>query len=390
MGQIMLKRIFIFSLSIFMLPVFMTLTINKVQKRDDTLYKSGRWIVIENQNYKIKMDIENFIPCVLMAQLGDDAPIEMAKAQAAVIRTYIMYKMGNDNSISADVLGLPFVTYGKMQQTWFEKAKVENANTGWGLFYNFTTLGKTKVYEEKIEYFNKIIEKTEGYVLKKNGKLIVPLYHKISNGSTRDGTKLLGDEYSYLKKVKCKTDMASDGYLSVKYYTPKEIVEQLKNNGIVIYEGGKEKYSSVDYNENNKTSTPNYTSNNASNDKSSEKNESTQKNNSTQKNDSIDQLNDVNNFLKEMDCSAKDESGYQLWIKIGDTKIKGESFAEAMDLKSTSMNIEEYERGIRISTTGEGHGFGMSLEYAKELACQGEKWQDILRTFYDCLIVREN
>jgi stage II sporulation protein D len=50
------------------------------------------------------------------------------------------------------------------------------------------------------------------------------------------------------------------------------------------------------------------------------------------------------------------------------------------------MAVDECDNGIRITTKGIGHGFGMSLSYARQLALKGEKWQKILKTFYDASI----
>ena len=51
------------------------------------------------------------------------------------------------------------------------------------------------------------------------------------------------------------------------------------------------------------------------------------------------------------------------------------------------MTIEEYEKGIRITTKGVGHGFGMSLTYGAGLAGEGKNWKEILERFYDASIV---
>lgn len=289
------------------------------------------------------MDVEQFIPCVLMAQLDVDNSVELLKAQAVVIRTYILYRMGSKEKITSRELGLPFCTYTKMQEMWFEKFRRENAATGWGMFYNFTGLGKIKVYDEKMQCINKVMEKTRGKVLKYNGKIILPLFQQISNGSTRDGEKLLGSDFKYLKKVKCESDEQEDGFLSVRYFTLQEFAKKLSENGIVIYKDKKENFD--------------------------------------------EKQNDVHGFIEMMNFSNVDEDGYQLWIKIGDTKISGDALKEALGLRSTSMKIEEYEQGIRVTTKGEGHGFGMSLAFAGKLAENGTDWKGILRKFYDCVIV---
>ena len=83
----------------------------------------------------------------------------------------------------------------------------------------------------------------------------------------------------------------------------------------------------------------------------------------------------------------KDKEGYALKIRMGDTVVLADDFSKALGLNSTDMSIEEYEKGIRITTKGNGHGFGMSISYARYLAGHGKPWQEILSTFYDGKIV---
>lgn len=323
--------------------VVITLVTSGINGENTEQYKTGKQVVIDNESYQVTMDVEQFVPCVLMAQLDIDSPVELLKAQAVVIRSYILYSMGNKEKISTKELGLPFYSYTKLQEMWFEEFRQKNAATGWGMFYNFTGLGKTKVFDEKMQCINKVMEKTRGKVLKYNGKIILPLFQQISNGETREGEKLLGSDYKYLKSIKCSSDEQADEFLSVKYFTLEEFIKKLGKSGIVIYKDKKEKF---DYSE-----------------------------------------NDVHQLISIMDFSNVDENGYQLWIRIGDTKINGDLFRKALGLRSTSMKIEEYEQGIRITTKGYGHGFGMSISYANTLAENGANWKEILRKFYDCVIV---
>lgn len=339
----MLKRVGIVIAVGIVFSALITFMTNGINGEKENYYKTGKQVVIENDKYKVTMDVEQFVPCVLMAQLDVDSPMELLKAQAVVIRTYILYCMGNNDKISSKELGLPYYSYSKMQEMWFEEFRRENAATGWGMFYNFTGLGKTKVYDEKMQCIHKVMEKTKGKVLKYNGKIILPLFHQISNGETRDGEKLIGSEYKYLKSIKCKNDTQADEFIGIKFFTLEEFVKTLSKNGIVIYKDKKEKF------EHNKS--------------------------------------DVHQLISMMDFSRVDENGYQLWIKIGDTKINGDIFQKALGLRSTSIKIEEYEQGIRITSRGYGHGFGMSISFADVLAREGAGWKDILRKFYDCVIV---
>lgn len=339
----MLKRVGIVIAVGIIFSALITFMTNGINGEKENFYKTGRQVIIENDKYKVMMDVEQFVPCVLMAQLDVNSPLELLKAQAVVIRTYILYCMGNNDKISSKELGLPYYSYSKMQEMWFEEFRRENAATGWGMFYNFTGLGKTKVFDEKMQCIHKVMEKTKGKVMKYNGKIVLPLFHQISNGETRDGEKLIGSEYKYLKSIKCKNDTQVDDYIGIKFYTIEEFIDILSKNGIVIYKDKKEKF---EYNE-----------------------------------------SDVHELISIMDFSNIDEKGYQLWIKIGDTKINGDIFQKALNLRSTTFKIEEYEQGIRITTRGYGHGFGMSISYAETLAREGAGWKDILRKFYDCVIV---
>lgn len=331
---------------ILIFPVLLTVIMNKINDnngKSDYIVLSGRTIVIENEKYKEEMDMEYFIPCVLMAEMPIDSPQEALKAQAVVIRTYIINKMGKEKRISSKELKLPYVEYNRLEEIWFEEYKKNNVRNINGIFSNLTGMGRTIPYKENTEYLYGIIEKTNLKVLKNQGKIILPLFHETSNGKTRNGNEVLGKEYSYLKSVACKTDLEKENFIGVKYFTIDEIGECLKKQGIIVYKDNKELFA--------------------------------------------DKNMDTKSFLEMVNTENKDKSDYQKIIKIGDTSIEGEVFATALGLNSTSMVIEEYEQGIRITTKGVGHGFGMSLSYAEKLAKDGMQWKDILKTFYDASIV---
>ena len=167
------------------------------------------------------------------------------------------------------------------------------------------------------------------------------MFHNISNGKTRLGEKIIGKEYSYLKSVICQNDIKEKEYLFTRYLTVNEFKEKLSANGIVVFKDGKEILKNIK--------------------------------------DKKEIINLIN--------VEKDKEGYALKIRIGDTVVLADDFSKALGLNSTDMSIEEYEKGIRITTKGNGHGFGMSISYARYLAGHGKPWQEILSTFYDGKIV---
>jgi stage II sporulation protein D len=313
---------------------------NGNQKNNVTL--SGKTVVVDYGGYVAEMDMENFIPCVLMAQMPIESPIEALKAQSVVIRTYILKQMGEETSIDTKTLELPFISYGKMQDIWFRDYRMRHPDSLAGMLGNLSGLGKSRIFQQNIDYLHKIIEKTSGKVLKNKGELILPLFHGISNGVTRKGSELLGSEYAYLKSVTCDTDINEENYMGMQYLSLEQFKNKLAEKEIVLYRNKKELFADEDI--------------------------------------------DINDFISLIDCSNKDTAGYLISVKIADTEIIAERFAEALGLASTSMEISEYEKGIRIQTKGEGHGFGMSLAYAEQLAKEGMNWQKILKTFYDATI----
>ena len=236
-----------FGVLILIFPVSLTLITNKISDHHQGEIKPlGKTVVIENDKYEMEMDVESFIPCVLMAQMPIDSPIELLKAQSVVIRTYILKQMGENKKIGTKKLGLPYITYAQMEDMWFYQFKMKNVTSFWGIFGNLTGIGKNKIFHENMAYLNKAIGKTSHKVLKDGGKMILPLFHQMSAGTTRDGKNILGKDYAYLKSVNCNTDMQEENYIGVRFFTPKQFCEQLKNSGIIIYKDQKEVFLTDD------------------------------------------------------------------------------------------------------------------------------------------------
>ena len=335
--------LFIAGFVILIFPVLITFVVGNIngkEKKEEV--RSGKIIEVDNGKYTVTMEMEDYIPCVLMAQMPIDSQQEVLKAQAVVIRTYILRQMGKNKVITSKELGLPYVSYAKLQDQWFRDYRMEHSDELGGMIGNLMGFGGSRIFERNMDYLNNIIKTTSKKVLKNNGELILPLFHAISNGNTRNGNDTLGKAYNYFKSIKCGTDMQQKEFLGVKYFTLEEFKEKMAKNDIVIYKDKKEVLES----------------------------------------DNVD----LQSIISLIDCSNKDKEGYVLNMSLGDTLLRAEDFAKALELNSTSMDICEYENGIRITTKGIGHGFGMSIAYADQLAKNGTQWQNILKTFYDAAI----
>jgi stage II sporulation protein D len=185
------------------------------------------------------------------------------------------------------------------------------------------------------DYYNrlmKIVSNTSLEVITCDGVLIAPYYHSVSSGYTRLGTEVLGDDFSYLCQANCPDDKASSVFFKAYYYDYDEFASIVRtlDNAIVI---------------------------------------------------------DDNEPLKNVQIVSRDSSGYVLDMTIGNITVSGTAFYEAMNINSPSFMIEDYNGCVRITTYGVGHGLGVSLCYASELAKNGASYIEILNYFYTNIVI---
>lgn len=85
----------------------------------------------------------------------------------------------------------------------------------------------------------------------------------------------------------------------------------------------------------------------------------------------------------------KDAAGYVEEITVDEKVLSGEYFREQMGLASANFDIEETENGYFITTRGKGHGLGMDIYYANELAKLGWNYNQILDYFFKDFILKK-
>lgn len=189
------KPIFFILLTLF-IPTVITLTLNG--KRSSSLssyHPSGKNVILGDSIISEKMDVEAFISCVILKQIEADESDEFLKAFAVIIRTYILGCIGDDSSIEADKLGLPYMTFNEMEDCFGDSfpdiyAKISN-----------------------------IVSATSLQTITKDSDYIVPYYHQLSNGQTRLGSDVLGEKYSYLCKSSCPNDTSYENLVSTKLFS---------------------------------------------------------------------------------------------------------------------------------------------------------------------------
>lgn len=301
--------------------------------------KSKRNILIKSKNVNISMDIEDFIPLVILKQIPYDSPEQLIITQSIIVRTWITKEMNGKESIDADKIGLPYYTRNELKRIWFEKYKLENADNIKGAVANITGIGANDLYDKRMGKIKSIIGSASGKVLAVNGTVIYPLYNDNSNGKTRDGESELNQDFSYLKEVECRDDQSLKKTYS---FTVETFVKRLKENNIIIFKDNKE----------------------------------------------IDLVKMSPNEIIKMSTIRKNDSGYVETIKIADTVIEGYTFGNALGLKSADWSVIDDGNKFVFSVKGSGHGFGLSINQARIWAKNGLKGEEILKKFYEAEIIK--
>ena len=184
-------------------------------------------------------------------------------------------------------------------------------------------------FQSNYDKIGKAVANTKGMVLKYEGSLIDALYHRVSVGKTRTDTNGL---CPYLVSKDSQWDLEADGYLQTRVFTEEEFAEAIN---------------------------------------------------------SIDSEMQVKpeGILSTVQIITSDENGYITLMQIGGFQFLAVNVAEALNVYSTCMEIEEYEGKIRVSAKGIGQGYGVSQYGANCMAEDGKGFEEILMYYYENIVI---
>lgn len=187
------KTIFRYSMIVWaalVLPCLFTLFWNGKQKQKES-EKAEKTISYLEGNEMVEVDVEEFLPCLLMEALEIQEEEELIKAQAVLFRTKIARKMGEESHLSADDLNLAYCSYSQMKSKWGEE------------------------YEKNYKKICKLVKATKKQTIYYKEKRIIPYYHYASAGMTRTGKEVMGKKLPYLKSVDSHKDVEAKEFLTV-------------------------------------------------------------------------------------------------------------------------------------------------------------------------------
>lgn len=299
-------RLAILLLIILLIPCGITYLLSGNGSRSSGTRNNSIRISIEENGVDKEYSLNTYIMMAMAADIPVTYELEALKAQATIIRTYVyvIAEKRKTNSLAADDIGLQYKPLDVAKASWGEK----NAES----------------YEKKLL---KAIEDTNNMVITYEESLIIPLFHPVSTGMTRNSKQAIGEEIAYLTSVESKGDVQSTDYLNISSIPKETVVEQLKKS---------------------------YPDCNVS----------------------------VDSLLEDIVIEKRDEDGYIKTIQISGETISGEQFASLFEMNSTNFYIETYEDSLRFICKGKGHGLGLSQYGANFKALQGCKYDEILEYYF--------
>ena len=165
---------------------------------------SRGWVV--RKGGEDRMAVEEYVTGAVVASIPAFYESETLKAQAVIIRTYILLALQGQDTIQEEELKLTYLDAGELQTIW-----------GYREF--------TGLYEKLTD----AVKATEGQVLVYQGELIYPPFHAVSAGRTRSGNEIAGRQvYPYLVSVDSSMDLESEDFLKIEYYERSELTARLR------------------------------------------------------------------------------------------------------------------------------------------------------------------
>ena len=299
------RKITIAAVFLFLVPYIITVFMNGSHMKKDT-NSSLKQVKVQSGNSWKKVPLEEYFIGILAKEIDVAYEEEALKAQAILTRTNI-YREISENKET--IFPGEYMTYREMEKAW----------------------GKQEAQEIR-KRLQKVMEETDEKIVMYEGKPALAPFHRLSNGSTRDGTEVFGnDSYPYLRKKDCPKDVESKLELQTLTLTYEEVKEYCRPFLLAV-----------------------------------DKKESERK------------------FTAEdFEITKVDSSGYVIEIRIGGNIYSGEKFREALGLPSGCFMLQDQEGSLKITTKGVGHGVGMSQYTANEMAKEGKNCEEILSYFFE-------
>lgn len=161
---------------------------DKAVEAGGSVQAAQRKILVERKGVRTYIDLEDYLPGVMVCQIDAGYEMEALKCQAVIARTYIHRLMDSRTEIYEEELDMDYLGEG-------EGYAGENREILLG----------------KLERCREAAEATKGVVMQYEGRCILPLFHGMSAGRTRAGEA----DFPYLQPVESAGDTKRADYMEV-------------------------------------------------------------------------------------------------------------------------------------------------------------------------------
>lgn len=297
-----LLTLFLLLLAVLLFPYMIAIAFINMDM-DTVLLENGREVILEDES---RIPAESYLVGILARQVDPSVDQEAIKAQAVLARTWLYQSMGSKKYVREEALSLQGMSLSQMKTVWKED---------------------TSLYYEKLYA---AVEETVGQCLYYGEEPVLPLYHKISAGQTRDDRT---GSCPYLVSADCFYDVEAEGYQTVKLFSREELLQAV--NTI----------------------------------------------------DEDRQLTGIQINASDFEL-IQDSAGYVLSAAAGGFEFTGEELQEALSMPSSWFRLEDYSDGIRVLGKGIGHGYGMSQYGAARYAAEGRDYIWILQYYFHDISIK--
>lgn len=149
-----------------------------------------------------EMDINEYLKCVVSAEMPADFEEEALKAQAVAARTYLYshIEQAQKGNIAENHNGAPICTDSTHCQAYIAEQKRRES---WG-----------DDADEKWSKISAAVDDTTGQIMTYNGEIISAVFHSTSSGETEAAVDVWGSDVPYLQSVSSVGDEQSPKYYS--------------------------------------------------------------------------------------------------------------------------------------------------------------------------------
>ena len=196
-------------------------------------------------------------------------------------------------------------------------------------------------YGKYYEKYIRAVEETDDTVVMYNDTYAWTPFHQSSNGMTRSAAEVLGsNDYPYIAVRECPLDKEADEEIQTFTFSYVDI-QKLCRDFLVAEQDGEKAAQGYAF--------------------------------------------------EDFEIKAYDSAGYVSELRIGNTVCTGDQFRDALSLPSSAFSFsEDGDDRVKITTTGKGHGMGMSIWTADQMAKGGKTYEEILAFFFEGTELRDD